>query len=264
MTSPKDPLVRVSVSDGVGFLELNRPHRANAYDRPTLESMEQGLATLAGADEVRAVVISSSTPGKFCGGADLSEVRRREASDALELYSLKVFDAVAACPRPTIAAVDGPAYGGGLELALACDLRISSDRARFALPEISLGILPAAGGTFRLPRTVGQARARQMILFGQQIDAQQALTWGLVSEVVPPGQLARQTLRWARAAAGLDPLALELAKRCLDAADHSDEGRQRVRCAQAALYARQDRQRGSIARPTDARDPGKDKEESES
>ena len=264
MTTPKDPLVRLSVSDGVGFLELNRPQRANAYDRPTLEAMEQGLATLAGADEVRAVVVTSSTPGKFCGGADLTELRRRGATDALELYSLQVFDALAACPRPTIAAVDGPAFGGGLELALSCDLRLCSDRARFALPETSLGILPAAGGTFRLPRIVGQARARQMILFGQQIDAQQALSWGLVSELVPPGELARRTQWWAKGPARLDPLALELAKGCLDAADQGDEGRQHVRCAQAALYARQDAGAGVSDLPSGAQRPGKDKEESES
>ena len=258
MTSPRQPQVRVSISDGAGYLELNRPRRANAYDTPTLEALEQGLATLVDAEEVYVVVVASSTPGKFCGGADLTELRRRGASDALELYSLRVFDALAACPRPTIAAVDGPAFGGGLELALACDLRIATDRARFALPETALGILPAAGGTFRLPRIVGQARARQMILFGQELDAARALAWGLVSEVVPPEKLAAQTRRWMEAATERDPLALELAKEALEAANGEGEGRQQVRCAQAALYARLDSAEQPPAAPIPPADPGKE------
>ncbi len=240
MTSPNDPLVRVSISDGAGILELNRPHRANAYDTPTLRALHDGITELTRDEQVRVVVVGSTTPGKFCGGADLTELRRRGATDALKLYSLEVFDALAACPRPTIAAVDGPAFGGGLELALACDLRLASDRARFALPEPGLGILPAAGGTFRLPRVVGQPRARQMILFGQQLDAAEALAWGLVTEVVPPDELAQRIRWWVQAAASRDPLALRLAKEAMDAARGDDDGRQRVRCGQAALYARQD------------------------
>ncbi len=241
MTSPQDPQVRVSISDGAGFLELNRPARANAYDTPTLEALEQGLARLAAADEVRVAVLASGTPGKFCGGADLSELRRRGATDALELYSLKVFDALADFPRPTLAVIDGPAFGGGLELALACDLRLASDRASFALPETTLGILPAAGATFRLPRAVGQDRARQMILFGRQLDAAEALDWGLVTEVVPTEDLTARVRHWVEAASLLNPLAQRLAKEALAAADHPDRGRQRVRTAQAALYARQDK-----------------------
>ena len=268
MSSSRDPQVRVSISDGAGFLELDRPSRANAYDTATLQALEQGLATLAADDAVRVVVLGSSTPGKFCGGADLTELRRRGATDALELYSLAVFDRLAACPRPTIAAVDGPAFGGGLELALACDLRLASDRARFALPETGLGILPAAGGTFRLPRLVGQARARQMILFGQQLDARRALRWGLVSEVVSPGELSGRTRHWVEAAARLDPLALELAKKAMDAAAEGPaNGRQEVRCAQAALYARQDHGPGSPGEEADSRpekEPTTNCQESES
>ena len=240
MTSPEQAPVRVSVADGAGWLELNRPRRANAYDESMLAALEQGLAKLAGDPAVRVVVVASACGGKFCGGADLQELRRRGASDALKLRSLQVFDALAASPRPTIAVVDGPAFGGGLELALACDLRLASARARFALPETGLGIIPAAGATFRLPRVVGQTRARQMMLFGQQLDADEALAWGLVSEVLPPEQLRARVDWWIQRAAQNDPLALQLAKQALDAAAGDAEGRQQVRCAQAALYARQD------------------------
>ena len=120
--------------------------------------------------------------------------------------SLEVFDAIAACPKPTLAVIDGPAVAGGLELALACDLRIASPRARFALPEPSLGLIPAAGATFRLPLVAGEATARQMILFGAELDAQQALAHGLVAEVVAPEELDDRVRWWAGKVGERDPL----------------------------------------------------------
>ncbi len=217
-----------------GHLEIHRPERANAYTEAMLAALERALADLAADPAVRVIVVGSATPGRFCAGADLREIRRRDADGALDLRSARLFDALAACPRPTIAAIDGPAVGGGLELALACDLRLASDRATFALPETGLGIIPAAGGTARLPRLVGPARAREMVLFGRELDADEALSWGLVSEVVRPAELGRRVDAWAERAAARHPLALRLAKQALDL-DGIGAGAY-ARCAQALLY----------------------------
>ena len=228
--------IRVRVQGLTGLLELNRPARANAYDAGMLDLLGQGVARLVADPAVRVVVVTSAVAGKFCGGADLDQMKRMGPADALDLTSLRVFDALAACPKPTIAAVDGPAFGGGLELALACDLRLATPRARFALPETALGLIPAAGATLRLPRVVGEARARQMVLFGQQLDAQQALSWGLVDQLVEADELQQQLARWVERGARGDPLALRLAKRALELWVTDQAAREFARSAQALLY----------------------------
>jgi len=225
-----------------GLIELDRPARANAYRDATLEAMAAALAAHVAAPEVRLIVIASSTAGIFCSGADLDELGSRTAADALDLRSLQVFDAIATSPKPTLAVIDGPAIAGGLELALACDMRIGSQRARFALPEVSLGLIPAAGATFRLARAVGDAVARQMILFGVELDAEQALRCGLVAEAVAPGELDERVQWWAEQVAGRDPLALRLAKQAISLTSADGPSRELTRCAQALLYERRKRQ----------------------
>jgi enoyl-CoA hydratase/carnithine racemase len=236
MTASDEIIVRTG--GPVGYIELDRPQRANAYRDATLAAIEGALTSHVAADAVRLIVLASSTGGVFCSGADLDELGRKGADDALHLESLRVFDAIAACPKPTLAVIDGPAVAGGLELALACDLRLASERARFAMPETSLGIIPAAGATFRLARVVGDPLARQMILLGSELDAAQALRHGLVAEVVASGDLEQRVQWWAARAAGRDPLATSLAKQALAAA--ADEGtcRRLTAEAQAELYQR--------------------------
>jgi enoyl-CoA hydratase len=228
--------VKLRVEGPAGFIELDRGARANAYTTALLHALAGALQRLTEDGGVRVVVLGSAVPGRFCAGADLDELAGRGAADALELVSLRVFDAVAACPKPTIAAVDGPAMGGGLELALACDLRLATPRARFALPETAHGLLPAAGGTFRLPRAVGPSLARQMILFGRELDAGAALEAGLVAEVVAPEELGGRLEWWIDAAARRDPLALRLAKQALDLAAEDGGARAATASAQALLY----------------------------
>ncbi len=230
------PEFRYRTDGAVGILELNRPDRANAYTEEMLEALDEGIQRLERREEVRVVVLRSSTPGKFCGGADLGEIRSRGVDDGLRMLAMHVFDRLDALPRPTIAAIDGPAVGGGLELTLACDLRLATDRARFALPETGLGILPAAGALYRLPRLVGDAAARRMILFGEELTANEALTCGLVSEVVTPEELPHRVDQWAAAAAMKDPLALRLAKEALALARSESGARSFTSCAQALLY----------------------------
>ncbi len=222
----------------LGFISLNRAERANAYVNSMLEMIEHALADHVATAEVRAIVFQSTAGGRFCSGADLDELSQRGATDALNLKSMKVFDQIASCPKPTIAAIDGPAVAGGLELALACDLRLATDRARFAMPETSLGLIPAAGATFRLPRIVGDAVARRMILFGEELNATQALQCGLVAEVVTPEALAEAVQRWGMRVAGLDPLALRLAKDVLAMTSSDDACRRQTLSSQAQLYER--------------------------
>lgn len=228
--------IKIRIDSPAGYVELDRSDRANAYDGPMLDALAAGLQRLAADPQVQVVVITGAQPGRFCAGADLQEIRGRGVDDALNLKSLQAFDDLAAIPKPTIAAVDGPAVGGGMELALACDLRIATERARFFLPETSFGILPAAGGTFRLAQAVGEAMARQMILFGRELDAQQALQCGLVCEVATSQKLDERVGWWVQAAAERDPLALSLAKRALDQWTTTDGGRSFVSSAQAVLY----------------------------
>lgn len=222
----------------LGFISLNRAERANAYLDSMLEMIERALATHVETAEVRAIVFESAEPGQFCGGADLNELSRRSGSEALNLKSMEVFDEIAGCPKPTIAAIDGPAVAGGLELALACDVRLATDRARFAMPETSLGLIPAAGATFRLPRISGDAVARRMILFGEELNASQALQCGLVAEVVVPERLADEVLHWGTKVANLDPLALRLAKESLALIASDDACCRHTLNSQARLYER--------------------------
>jgi enoyl-CoA hydratase/carnithine racemase len=223
-----------------GYILLDRPRRANAYRDATLEALSRALAAHVEAEGVRVVVVGSAVPGRFSSGADLDELGHRSGEDALRLLSRELFDRLAECPKPTIAAIDGPAIAGGLELALACDLRLASNRARFALPETALGLIPAAGATWRLPRLVGDAVARRMILFGDELDAEEALRVGLVSEVVAPEELADRVQCSAERAARLDPLALRLAKQAL-AAPTEGGARELTRSGQAVLYERRHR-----------------------
>jgi enoyl-CoA hydratase/carnithine racemase len=234
--------VHIRIDGPVGRIELDRPRRANAYLNTTLAAITGGLESLIADTDVRVVVFSSAVAGIFCGGADLDELGLRGAADALNLKSMQVFDQIAACPKPTIAAIDGPAVAGGLELALACDVRIATDQARFAMPETSLGLIPAAGATFRLPRIAGDAVARRMVLFGEELNAIQALQCGLVAEVVTPEALAEAVRKWGTRVANRDSLALELAKKALAAVSDDERCRRQTLQSQAVLYEKRNRE----------------------
>jgi enoyl-CoA hydratase/carnithine racemase len=167
-------------------------------------------------DDPPGAVVVTGGDRIFAAGADIGEFDGPEEGRAVGAAFLRALDAVAAIPRCVIAAVSGYALGGGCELALACDLRIASERARFGLPEILLGIIPGGGGTQRLARLVGPARAKQLIFTGRQVDAAEALAMGLVDEVVPPEQLHDRALALAAELASGAVVAQGLAKRAID------------------------------------------------
>lgn len=222
----------------VGILTLRRPERANAYHRPLLEELAGVLAHVQAHPEVRVLVLTGE--GRhFCAGADLKELEARRVEDVLSLYSQRVFNELAQLPRLTIAAIRGAALAGGLELALACDLRIAASDARFGLPETRLGLIPAAGGTQRLPALIGMARAKEIILAGRELSAEEAQSWGLVSRVVPSHlDVLESACAWAKELAERDPLALQLAKQALDLPGITPQDLRLETLSQAVLVAR--------------------------
>lgn len=225
------------------IITLNRPTRANAYTDAMLVRLAGLLDELAQLNDVGALVITGAGT-HFCAGADLDEIRNRKSRDAFSIPAMALFDKVEAFPRPVVAAINGAAMAGGLEFALACDLRIASPQARFALPETALGIIPAAGGTWRLPRVVGPALAREIILFGRNLDAPEALACGLVSEVVLKESMVDKAVIRAAEAAGRHRLAQSLAKEALNRSLCGETGTEVVKQAQSRLYGR-DRAGGS-------------------
>ena len=219
-------LVELAVAR-VAHLELVNPP-LNLVTLALLEELEAALARLATAPagDVRAVVVSGRGERSFSAGSHVGEFEAQRGPGGLERHALeeRIGSAIADLPMPTIAAIEGNALGGGLELALACDLRIASERAKLGLPEVRLAVTPGTGGTQRLPRVVGPARAKELILTGRVLTAAEAHAIGLVTEVVPAGQAVARATELGEEIATFGPLAVREAKRLIDAAwDHDLE-----------------------------------------
>jgi len=194
----------------VGF---NRPEKRNAIDLATTEAVHQVLTDHA--RERCILVLHSTTPGMFVAGADIGELLERDADDAFMGINVRLFERLEAHRWPTIAVVDGPALGGGCELAMACDLRIASTRARFAQPELNLGILAGAGANWRLAQLVGLAQARRMLYLGETLAADAALAAGLVDAVHEPEAVLDAAIDMVATIAARSWRALELTKLAL-------------------------------------------------
>lgn len=204
-------MIEIHREDAVALLTLNRPDKRNAVNDEMRAELTAAFAAFDADPSLRVVVLTGAGTA-FCAGGDLS------ASAVPDPDRPRIIEPLDKFAKPVIAAVNGVALGGGLELALACDLRIASHNARFALPEVRLGSLPGSGGTQRLPAVVGPSLAAQMILTGEPIDAARALAAGLVSELCAPDKLLDTALAHARAIARNAPLAVIAAKRLLRAA----------------------------------------------
>lgn len=205
----------------VARLELASPP-LNLVTADLLDDLETALAALESAEpgDVRAVVLTGRGERAFSAGSDVKEfeAQRGPAGRTRLARESAAASRLAALPMPTIAAIEGNALGGGLELALCCDIRIASERARLGLPEVRLAVIPGAGGTQRLPRIVGQARAKELILTGRILGASEAERIGLVHEVVPPGTAVARAVEVGEELAARGPLAVREAKRLVDAA----------------------------------------------
>jgi enoyl-CoA hydratase len=241
--------IRVDLSESIATLTIDRPAVKNALNRETVEECLEALGELAGNDEVAVVIITGSGESAFVSGSDINEIRERTREDGLAAIASSLCSAVDHFPRPTIAAVNGYALGGGCELALACDVRIASETAKFGQPELGLGIIPAAGGTQRLPRIVGLGWAKYLVLTGEIIDAKQALAIGLVTMVTPAGQLMVRARELAKKILRQGPLAARLAKAALNASARVDldSGLLIETLAQAICYDSDDKQEGTAA-----------------
>jgi enoyl-CoA hydratase len=200
------------------LVTLNRPAVANAVNTQMGRDLLDVFETLiADPDRFRAVVLTGAGDRAFCAGGDLKE--RHGMTDAAWQAQHHVFErktrALIECPVPVIAAVNGAAYGGGCEMALACDFIYASRRARFALPEVTLGIMPGAGGTQTLPRAVGERRAKELLLSGKAWSAEDALRWGMVNRLCEPASLVAEAVETARTIAENAPISIRQAKRSI-------------------------------------------------
>ncbi|CAG9166676.1 enoyl-CoA hydratase/isomerase family protein [Cupriavidus respiraculi] len=240
--------------DGVALIRLNRPERMNAIGGSMKADLAHALFERARVDDaVRCVVITGAGDRAFCAGADIKERADRIVPQAE--YHLKqkatheLFRALEQFEKPVIAAINGVALGGGLEIALCCDVRIAAQGARLGLPEARIGVLPAAGGTQRLPRLVGVGIAKELMLTGDHIDAERALAIGLVNHVVPAGALLDTAMAMAARMAANAPLALRYAKHAIDLGLQVgiEAGLEYERYAAALVTASEDRKEGMRA-----------------
>ena len=216
MSSPHPNLVE-DRRDRIAVLRVDREDRLGALSRGMVEALGGYVAALAEDPDVRVLVLTGTGRG-FVAGADVNEYEGVDQAtfDAYQRLSRQTFDALEKLPMPTIAAVNGYAFGGGFELALCCDLMVASTAARFALPEVSLGLLPGGGGTQRLTRAIGKRAAKEIVMTGRHVSAEEAQDFGLFARLVSPEELMNTTLEVADALADNAPLAVREAKRLID------------------------------------------------
>ncbi|MGQ0553247.1 MAG: enoyl-CoA hydratase/isomerase family protein [Planctomycetota bacterium] len=208
--------------DGITTVTVNRPDKLNALNAATIGELQHCFEALAADEAVRAVILTGAGEKAFVAGADIGELASQTPLQArpLAMRGQRLMDTVEACPKPVVAAVNGYAFGGGCELALACHLRLAADNALLGLPEVTLGIIPGYGGTQRLPRIIGKGRAMEMILTAARVDAAEAYRIGLVNKVFPQKDLLPETEKLLRKTLSYGPVAVRFA---LDAVNHGGE-----------------------------------------
>jgi enoyl-CoA hydratase/carnithine racemase len=211
--------IEVEQRGGVVIWTIDREARMNALSRPLILAFGKLAREAVTNASVRAIVITGRGEKAFCAGADLKERQGMSENDIrvqVALYRSEL-GSLDRSPKPVIAALNGVAFGGGLELALMCDLRVAAPHVQIGLPETTLGIIPGAGGTQRLPRIVGEARAKEMILLGRRLHAEEALAWGLVNRIAPSGtSVVDDTLAWIDPIANGAPIAQAAALEAID------------------------------------------------
>jgi enoyl-CoA hydratase len=207
----------MEIAEGIATVTVNRPKAMNALTWETLAELGDIVGEIVRNQEIRVAILTGSGTKAFVAGADIAMMREMAPMQAREmaLRAHRIFAEIEQSAKPFIAAVNGYALGGGCELAMACDIRIAAETAKFGQPEVNLGILPGFGGSQRLPRLVGKGRALELILTGEMIDAQEALRIGLVNRVVAPGELLAEAGQLARKIAAKGQPAVQLCKQAV-------------------------------------------------
>lgn len=237
--------ILIEIDETIAIIKINRPEALNALNHAMILDLEQAFIELESNNEVRVVILAGDK--NFAAGADINNMLEFSPEQARAFSFRHCFNRIEAFPKPVIAAISGFALGGGMELTLVCDLRIGDKTTKLGLPEINLGIFPGAGGTLRLPRLIGSARAKEMIFSGNIVNAEQALQYGLLNKIVDdPLEEAKNT---ARMLASKPPIALKHAKQCINQAFDID-GQKAIEFESigfAICFATQDQREGMKA-----------------
>jgi len=243
--------VKLEVEDRIGIVTINRPKELNALNVETLSDLIEAFQQIEEDDEIGGVLLTGSEKKSFVAGADIAQMRDMDVREARDFSTLgqNTLLLIENLPKPVIAVINGYALGGGLEIAMACDVIIASEKAQFGQPEVKLGIIPGFGGTQRLVRRVGMNVAKELILTGAYIDASRALAVGLANSVYPPDKLMDEAIAMMKKMLANGPVALELAKYAINAgADESlGLGLALERDAFAQCFATEDQAEGMIA-----------------
>lgn len=249
MSGRRFETITTAVAERIGTITIDRPEKRNALSTTVLEEIHTVLGEWERDPEVAALIFTGSGERAFVAGADIAELRDYDLHYGLAGDMARLFDRIEEYPKPTIAAINGVALGGGLELAMSCDIRIAAENARVGLPETTLGVLPGAGGTQRLSRLVGRGRAVEMILTSRVVDAARALDHGLVADVYPLAELIDAARATAATVLSKGPLAVQLAKLVIANGAETDQrtGLLLERLAQTVLYTTEDKREGASA-----------------
>lgn len=209
----------------IALIRLNRPKELNALNLQLMQELREALQQLDKNDQVRVIIITGNEQA-FAAGADIKQMADKSAIDMLMIDQFSTWDQIRKTKKPLIAAVSGFALGGGCELAMTCDMIIASETAKFGQPEIKIGVMPGAGGTQRLTRAIGKAKAMELVLTGRFLNAEEALSYGLINKVVPVELYLFEAVQLAKEIAQMSPVAAQLAKESVNRSfeTHLDEG----------------------------------------
>lgn len=237
--------IAIKRENEIAVVYLNRPREMNALNKEMVEELDRAFSEMAADDDIKAVVLTGEK--NFAAGADITGMLTLTPDEARGFSFSRSFNNIEAFPKPVIAAIYGFALGGGLELALTCDMRVAAPGAKLGFPEINLGIFPGAGGTQRLPRLIGPGRAKEMIFGGNAIDAGKALEYGLINMLAEDPR--EEALKIAGRLAAKAPIALKLAKQCIGMAFDLDQnnGIEFEAAAWASTFATEDQREGMRA-----------------
>ena len=208
----------IDIDEGLATVTVNRPKALNALNRETLQELQQAFDVLEQDAAVKVIILTGAGEKAFVAGADIAQMQEMNALEgrAFALLGQRVMTTIETSSKPVIAAVNGFALGGGCELAMACDIRLASENAKFGQPEVNLGVIPGFAGTQRLARLIGKGRAKELIFTGDMIDAQEAYRLGLVNKLLPQDQLLEAAQKMARKIASKGPVAVSLCKEAIN------------------------------------------------